>query len=105
MTQSNGASKTTEYPKTSITFAHYIIPIPVTGIPPKVMRLFADLQKILGEDAVHMRVYTAPDDFQAARGVSRTVTMRTIRLYRTNMWVEIKSGKSLEERDKTSWPI
>lgn len=72
---------------------HYIIALPHSGIPTKVMSLIKNIESRYG--SAHVVMYTAPSEFSAKTGGSRYI--------KTFYWVEI-SEKPLPLRASAEWP-
>lgn len=73
---------------------HYIIALPPSGIPKKIMQLIRSVRKKHG--VVYTTFYQTPNSF----------TMRPTqnKYIRTNFWIEI-SNEPLSKRPTPDWPL
>lgn len=74
--------------------AHYIIALPPSGIPKKVMRLIESIRKMHG--VAHTTLYQTPNSFSMRPTQNKFI--------RTNFWIEI-SDQPLPKRLNPDWPL
>ncbi len=79
---------------------HYILPLPVTGIPMRIKRLIKEVRKEHG--VAHVHIYQTPDVF-SVRCRGHKDTRNSARFMSTSFWIEI-SNKSLKMRSNPDWP-
>ena len=79
---------------------HYIIPLPPSGIPAKIMRLIEDVREAHG-GVTHVNIYQTPNEFRYCSGLRANGNKRYLR---TTFWMEL-SNRPLSIREKVDWPV